>query len=126
LLERGVSRRQLLIGGIGAAGGLLAAAAVPTLLLATSGRRLADLTQAMFAAQVGTTFKIAGARTTLATLTPFPAPAGGPGRGEAFTLVFSGPDGLKAGIHEVEHPKLGRFQLHIDEAHRAVFNRQWS
>ena len=126
MLERGVNRRQLLVGGIGAAGGLLAAAAAPALLLATPGRRLADVTQAMFAAQVGTTFKVAGARTTLANLIPFPAPAGSPAHGESFTLVFSGPNGLKAGIHDIQHAQLGRFQMHVDEEHRAVFNRHWS
>jgi hypothetical protein len=126
LSEGGISRRQLLVGGMGAAGGLIAVGLVPAVLLTSPGRRLADITQAMFAAQVGTTFKIAGARAILASVTPFPPAGGQPARGEAFTLVFTGPTGLQAGIHDLEHPSLGRFQLHVDEEHRAVFNRQWS
>ena len=124
--ERGVSRRELLVGGIGAVGGLVAIGLAPAaLLLAPPARGLANLTQAMFAAEVGTTFKIAGASTTLNSLVPFPAPAvGAPARGEAFTLLFAGPTGLTAGIHDLEHAKLGRFQLHIDEQYRAVFNRR--
>jgi hypothetical protein len=125
LSEGGITRRQLLVGGVGAAGGLLAAGIVPAVLLGAPQRGLAQLTQAMFAAQVGTTFKIAGWPATLASVAPFlPPAAGAPVRGEAFTLVFTGPPGLKAGIHDLQHPKLGRFQLHLDEQLRAVFNRQ--
>lgn len=139
MAQAGISRRRVLKSGLAAAGGVLAAALLPSALLFTERtRRLAELAQADFAAVVGSTFRV-GSQVPLRLLsvTPLRPPAGGlPARGEGFTLAFGAPAGasLGEGILPVEHVRLGRFEMFLapvgppgpEQRYEAVFNRLWS
>ena len=123
------------------AGGLAAFGLLP-ILGSLVGRSIsaAELTQARFAALLGTSFKVGlahghAASIRLADVKPI-MPVGVPVvSGEGFTLHFTGSYSQRFGqdTYQVTHPTLGKFEVFLvpvgptgaDRQYEAVFNRLW-
>jgi hypothetical protein len=134
-----ITRRQALRGGLVAAGSLAAATAFPMLdVLAPTARGASQLTYDSFAAQLGTQFRLdAGILLRLASvkrLQPPHHPLQPRATGEGFVLEFEGSAPLTSATYQVEHGRLGTFEMFLSPVGvpggiataEAVFNRLWS
>jgi hypothetical protein len=142
------TRRDFLLAGATVAAGLALtpAGAAGWSCMARRDPGIGEISQASFAAQVNTDFRVRLASGRVVRLTllraplarSVPAAGGRPTRAEAgnekFSLIFSGPAAvvLASAIHRFEHEVLGRFELHLGEVgvrpadavrYEAVINR---
>ncbi len=142
-----VTRRDALRTGLVTVGGLAAASAFPALhWLApsalnarTSGR---VLTYELFAAQLGTQFRVSSQSlpatqlrlASVERLLPVPHPRQPRPSGDGFVVRFEGAASIPSATYEVEHGRLGRFGMFLSpvglpgpvSTFEAVFNRLWS
>jgi hypothetical protein len=122
-----MTRRQALV--TGATAGLVAMLGGPSAAArAAGGGPPAWLRRAGYAPLVGDTFTVGGQPLKLTAVADLAGAAATPalrGHDGAFALTFTGPAGaLDSGVHEFEHPALGRFTLFAGPVDRADGDRQ--